>query len=64
MLTLVFLPNLDQFSELTFIPVLIVLEIESPIFDSHILLMEKESEFQFLDLDSTLEQKLTLETQS
>ena len=36
------------------------LEIESPIL-SHIPLMGKEYEFQFLNLDSTLEPKLTLE---
>ena len=60
-LTLVFLPNLDQFFEPTFIPVPIDLEIESPILDNHISLMGKECEFQFLDLDSSLEQKLTLE---
>ena len=35
--------------------------IESPILDSHILLMGKECKFQFLDLDSTLEPKRTLE---
>ena len=63
MLTQVFLPNLDQFSKPTFIPVLIDFEIESPILDSHIPLMEKECENQFLDLDSTLELKLTLEPQ-
>ena len=34
---------------------------ESPILDSHIPLMGKECEFQFLDWDSTLEPKLTLE---
>ena len=34
---------------------------ESPILDSHIPLMGKECEFQFLNLDSTLEPKLTLE---
>ena len=62
MLTLVFLPNLDQFPEPTFIPVPIVLEMESPILNSHISLMGKECEFQFLDLDSTLEPKLTLES--
>ena len=59
-LTLLSLPNLNQFLELTFIPILIDLEIESPILDSHISLMGKECEFQFLDLDSTLEPKLTL----
>ena len=61
MLTPIFLPNLDQFPEPTFIPVPIDLEIESPILDSQISLMGKECEFQFLDLDSTLEHKLTLE---
>ena len=44
-LTLVFLLNLDQFSEPTFIPVPIDLEMESPILDSHISLMGKECEF-------------------
>ena len=34
---------------------------ESPILDSHIPLIRKDCEFQFLDLDSTLEPKLTLE---
>ena len=61
MLTPVFLPNLNQFSKSIFIPVPIDLEIESPILDSHIPLMEKECEFQFLNVDSTLESKLTLE---
>jgi len=37
------------------------LEIESSTLDSHIPLMEKECEFQFLNLDSTLEPKLTFE---
>jgi len=55
------LPNLDQFLEPTFIPIPIDLEIESPNFDSHISLMEKECEFQFFNLDLTLEAKLTLE---
>ena len=61
MLTPVFLPNLDQFSEPTFIPVPIDVEIISPILANHISLMAKECEFQFLDLDSTLKPKLTLE---
>jgi len=61
MLTPIFLPNLDQFPEPTFISVPIDREMESPILDSHIPLMEKVYEFQFLDLDSTLEPKLTLE---
>jgi len=59
--TLVSLPNLHQFSEPTFIPVPIDLEIESPILDSHISLVGKECEIKFFDLDSTLEAKLTLE---
>jgi len=45
MLTPVFLPNLDQFPEPTFIPVPIDLEMESLILDSHIPLMGKEREF-------------------
>ena len=61
MLTLVFLPNLDQFPEPTFIPAPIDLEIESPILDSHIPLLEKECKFYFFNLDSILESKLTLE---
>jgi len=51
MLTLLSLPNLDQFLEPTFILIPIDLEIESPILDSHILLMGKECEFYFFDLD-------------
>ena len=42
MLTLISLPNLDQFSEPTFIPILIDLEMESPSLDSHISLMGKK----------------------
>ena len=61
MLTPVFLPNLDQIPEPTFIPVPINLKIEAPILDSHIPLMGKECKYQFLNLDSTLEPKLTLE---
>jgi len=60
MLNPIFLPNLGQFLEATFIPVPIDLEIKSPILDSHISLMGKECEFQFLDLDLTLKPKLTL----
>ena len=37
---------------------------ESSILDSHIPLMGKECEFQFLDLDSTLEPKLALEPEN
>ena len=65
MLTPVFLPNLDQFSEPTFIPVPIDLEIESSILDSHIPLMENECEFHFFNLDPTIKLiptlKLTLD---
>ena len=61
MLIPVFLPNLDQFPEPTFIRIPIDLEMESPILDSHIPLMGKECKFYFLDLDSTLKLKLTLE---
>ena len=60
-LTLVSLPNLDSFLESTLIPVPIDFEIELLILKSHISLMEKKCEFQFFDLNSTLEQKLTLE---
>ena len=60
MLTPVFLPNLDQFSEPTFILVPIDPEMESPILDNRFSLMGKECEFQLLDLDSTLEPKLSL----
>ena len=59
-LTPVFLPNLDQIAKPIFIPVSINLEIESLNLDSHIPLMEKEYEFQFFDLESTLESKSTL----
>ena len=61
MLTPVSLPNLDQFPTPTFVPVPIDLEIESPNLDSHIPLMGEECEFQFFDLNSTLEPKQTLE---
>jgi len=49
------LPNLDPISEPTLIPVLIDYEIESPIVDSHIPLMDQECELKFIDLDPTLE---------
>ena len=61
MLILVFLPKLDLFSEPTLILVSIDFEIEPPLLDSHVLLMGKECEIKFFDLDSTLEPKLTLE---
>ena len=44
------------------IPVHIYLEHEPPILESNILLMGKECESQFFDLDSTFEPKSTLET--
>ena len=61
MLTLVSLSSLDHFPEPTFIPIPIDLEIDSPILDSQIPFMGKNCEFQFLNLNSTLEPKLTLE---
>ena len=48
MLTPVSLPNLDPFLELILIPVLVDLEIESPILDSHIPLMGNECELNSL----------------
>ena len=60
MLTLVSLSDLDPIPEPTFIPIPLELEIEPLILESHIPLMEKECKFQFLNLDSTLEPKLTL----
>ena len=61
MLTPVSLPKLDPFFKLTLIPVSIDFEIESPLLDSNILLIEKECEIKFFDLNSTLEPELTLE---
>ena len=61
MLTPVSVPKLDSFPELTLIPVSIDLEIEPPPLDSHTSMMGKECEIKFFDLNSTLEQKLTLE---
>ena len=60
-LTSVSLPNLDQFSEPTFIPVPINLEIESLILDSYIPLLGRECESQFFDLDLFIEPIPTLE---
>ena len=54
-------PNLDNFLEPTFIHVPKDLDIESPILNSHISLIGKEFEFQFFDLDLTLESKSALE---
>ena len=61
MLTPVSLFDLDLIPKSTLTSVSIDFENEPPILDSHIPLMGKECEFQFLDLDSTLESKLTLE---
>ena len=60
MLTLVSLTDLDLIPEPTLIHVPIELEIEPPILNCHIQLMEKEYEIQLFDLDSTLEPKSTL----
>ena len=60
-LTPVSLPSLDLFSEPILIPVSINFEIEPPISESHISSMGKECEFQFFDLESTLELKSTFE---
>ena len=59
-LTLISLPDLDPIPEPTLIHVPIDLETEPSIFDSHILLMGNECEFQFFDLEPTLKPKLTL----
>ena len=56
-----FLTQFGPISRATSIPIPIELEMESPILDIHIHFMGKECEFQFLDLDSTLEPKLTFE---
>ena len=60
MLTQVFLLNLDPIPEPTLILVPIYYEIESPIVDSHISLMDHECELTFFDLKPTTELKLTL----
>jgi len=60
-LSLISLTDLDSFPEPTLIFISIDLETEPPILDSHILLMRKECEFHFFDLDSTIEPILTLE---
>ena len=61
-LTLVSLPDLDHILEPTLILVLINLELESPILQSHISLIDHEYELQFFDLDPTLEPNLTIES--
>jgi len=60
-LTPVTLSDLDHLLEPTLNPVLINLELESLILQSHISLLENECELQFFDLDPTLESKSTLE---
>ena len=62
MLTLVSLPNLDPIPEPTLILIPIDHGIESFIMDSHIPLMDHEYEFNFFDLEPTIEPKLTLES--
>ena len=57
MLTPVFFPNLDPILELTLISIPIDPEIESPILDNHISLMDHECELQFFDLEPTFEPK-------
>ena len=61
-MTPVQLPDLGNLLESVLIPTPIIPELESPIV-SHIPLWENDCglEYQFLDLDSTLEPKLTLE---
>ena len=61
MLTLVSLFNFDPIFEQTLIPVPIHYEHKSPIFDSHVQLLETECEFQFFNLDQTLEPNLVVE---
>ena len=61
MLTLVSLFDLDPIFEPTLILVSIDLEHEPPILDNHIPLLKNECEFQFFDLDQTLEPNPTLE---
>ena len=60
-MTLIFSTDLDSFLEPKLIPVSIDLETEPPYLDSHILLMGKECEFYFFDLNSTIEPIPTLE---
>ena len=55
------LPNLDPIPEPTLILVPIDYEIESPIVDSRIPLMDQECELKFFDLDPTLKPNSTLE---
>jgi len=52
-MTHVLLPNLSNILESVLIPIPVILELESPILESHIMLWENECglEFQLLDLD-------------
>ena len=63
-LTPVLLPDLSNILESVLIPIPVILELESPILESHIPLWGNECglEFQLLDLDSLSEQILTLES--
>ena len=61
MLTPASLPKLDPLPEPTLMSVLMDLETEPLLLDSHISLMGIECEIKFFDLDSTLEPKLTPE---
>ena len=59
-LTPVLLPKLSNILESVLIPIPVILELESPILESHILLWGNEcGEFQLLDLDPILEPILT-----
>jgi len=60
MLSPISLPDLDPIPRPTLIHVTIELEIDLSIFDSNILLMGKECEFQFFNLNPNLESKLAL----
>ena len=61
MLTTIYLSNLDSVTESTLIPISLYVELEPPILDSHISLMDHECELKFFDLEPTIEPKLTLE---
>ena len=54
-------PNLGPSTEPILIPIPINLEIEPPILDSHILLIDYECELKFFDLELIIKPKLTLE---
>ena len=62
-LTPVLLPDLSNILESVLISIPIILELESPVLKSHILLLKNECglEFQLLDLDPLPEQILTQE---